>query len=64
MKDQTFDLKFALDTVQAKYPHLRIGQIISNAVYPMDVFYIGDEEIAVKIWDFLYKLNKDNPRDP
>ena len=35
----------AIRKVQAKYPDLRVGQIVANA-HPMDLFYTEDDVLA------------------
>jgi hypothetical protein len=49
-----------------KLPMLRIGQLISNALYGIDtqdyshIFYVTDEELANKVNDYI-KMNTKDP---
>lgn len=35
-----------------RFPHLRLGQLIDGAVYPIDLFYITDERLLLELETF------------
>lgn len=41
-----------LEKIKVELPHLRYGQIIAIASHGIDVFYISDEELLLKLKEF------------
>jgi hypothetical protein len=51
----------ALTHIVHKYPHLRIGQIIRNAIENKDLFYLENDKMFDMLYDFELKLDQKIP---
>jgi len=45
-----------LQTVWMELPELRLGQLIENACFGVDPFYIEDEKLETKLMEYLSRI--------
>lgn len=52
-------IKTALEVGMDTFPHLRLGQLISNAVPEgKDLFYLTDTELLTALWAYIREHGK------